>query len=110
MNMTSPENFKAMAIVEAKTVATLLGRQEEPSSKGGTYVFEDDKITVVFDTAADVVSVVIKFPQGRETVLRTIAGDTPTVFRQGKWIEYIGSLLKQVKENFKPIDDSAIFG
>jgi len=99
-----------MAIVEAKTVATLLGHQEEASSKGGTYVFDDEKVTVVFDTAADVVSVVIKFPQGRETVLRTIAGDTPTVFRQGKWVDYLKNLLKQVKENFKPIDDSSIFG
>jgi hypothetical protein len=99
-----------MAIVEAKTVATLLGKQEESSSKGNTYVFDDDKVTVVFDTGADIVSVVIKFPQGRETVLRTIAGDTPTVFRQGKWVDYLKNLLKQVKENFKPIDDSEIFG
>jgi len=99
-----------MAIVEAKTVATLLGKQEESSAKGATYVYDDDKVTVVFDTANDVVSVVLKFPQGRETVLRTISGDTPTVFRQGKWVDYLKGLLKQVKENFKPIDDSDLFG
>jgi hypothetical protein len=95
-----------MAIVESKTLATLLGKQEEPS----TYVFDDDKITVVFDTVADVVSVTLKFPHGRETVLRTISGDTPTVFRQGKWVDYIKNMLEQVKENFRPIDDSDLFG
>lgn len=102
-----------MAIEESKTVATLLGAQREGSNgnkKGGTYVFDDEKISIVFDTALDVLTVTLKFPQGRETVLKTVSGGTPTVFRQGKWMQYIQLLLKDVKNNFSPIDDSTLFG
>jgi hypothetical protein len=98
-----------MAIEESKTVATLLGSQRDGNKKGGTYVFDDDKISIVFDTGLDVLTVTLKFAQGRETVLKTVSGGTPTIFRQGKWMEYIAHLLKDVKNNFSPIDDSSLF-
>jgi hypothetical protein len=99
-----------MAIEEARTVATLLGTQREGPNKNPAYVYDDEKLTVVFDSGADQLTVVLKFPNGRETVLNTVSGGTPTIFRQGKWIQYLTAKLKHVKENFSPIDDSALFG
>ena len=98
-----------MAIEEARTVATLLGSQREGSGKSPAYVYDDEKISVVFDSAADQITVVLKFPNGRETVLNTVTGGTPTIFRQGKWVQYLIGLLKHVKANFSPIDDSDLF-
>jgi hypothetical protein len=99
-----------MAIEEARTVATLLGTQREGTSKSPAYVYDDEKLSVVFDSGADQLTVTLKFANGRETVLSTISGGTPTVFRQGKWIQYLTGKLKHVKDNFSPIDDSQLFG
>ena len=99
-----------MAIEEARTVATLLGSQREGTNKSPAYVYDDEKLSVVFDSGADQLTVVLKFPNGRETVLNTVSGGTPIIFRQGKLIQYLTGKLKHVKDNFSPIDDSQLFG
>ena len=102
-----------MAIEESKTVATLLGTHRDGvngDKKSGAYVYDDEKMSIVFDTGLDVLTVTLKFSNGRETVLKTVPGGTPTLFRQGKWMAYVQHLLKDVKDNFSPIDDSALFG